>query len=158
MNHATSRAAAAIVCTALAAAGITGCGGSGSSGKSDKPASGGLSVSAFKTQANAICKTGNAAVKQLGGSLTDSSTESEVAAVLSKAAHREDETVADVRALKAPASIAADVTAMLDAINAADKTVLTQGVSVLNGADPFSAADAKAKTLGLDECQSTPGN
>ncbi|HEX4191172.1 MAG TPA: hypothetical protein VHZ06_09270 [Marmoricola sp.] len=157
MNRTTSHAAAAVLCAALLATGASGCGGSSSSGTSRKPPSGGLGVAGFKAQANAICKAGNADIKALGASLTSSASESALAAVLVKAADRNDETVAAVRKLKAPASIAADVTALLDAINAADKTINTEGAKVLNGASPFAAADAQAKALGLDNCESTSG-
>ena len=153
MSSTQSRTVATLLCTALAVTGLAGCGSSGGTGS----AGGGLTVAQFKTQANAICRAGNADIKQIGSKITASSSSTIIVAALHQAAVRANKEVTDVRKLQVPSSIAPDVSAWGDALNTATAKILNSGVEVLSGADPFLAADAKAKALGLTDCVSSSG-
>ncbi|MCW2855743.1 MAG: hypothetical protein JWR52_1358 [Marmoricola sp.] len=153
MTRTRSRTAAAVLCTALTATALAGCGSSASSGTSGGP----LTIEAFKAQANAICKTGNADIKQIGSGITISSSPTLVVQALHAAANRANKEVSDIRKLQAPSSIASAVNAWGDAINTATAKILKGGIEVLSGADPFAGADARAKALGLTSCESGSG-
>ncbi|MCW2786786.1 MAG: hypothetical protein JWP74_3303 [Marmoricola sp.] len=151
MNHTSLRTVTAAACAVLATVALAGCGSAG-------PAKA-LTQAQFKAQANALCKAGDADIKKIGATLTPTATNDQVVAALTKAADRDDQTVAAIRKLKAPAAIAGDVTALLDAVNTATQTIRTEGVKVTatGTPSPFTDADAKAKALGLDECASSSG-
>lgn len=162
------RVLATLTCSVVLAAGAAGCGGDkkGDATSHDTPSSTatdgsasapGLTESDFKEQANAICKAGNADIKKIGGAFAPGAGNAEMTAALTKAANRDDQAIADIRKLAVPDSISADVTAFLDAVNAATAKIRDQGVKVLSAADPFTDADAKAKALGLDDCVSSAG-
>ncbi|MCW2754757.1 MAG: hypothetical protein JWQ32_2168 [Marmoricola sp.] len=153
MTRTHSRAAAAVLCTALAATGLAGCGSSAGSRTSGGP----LTVAEFTSQANAICKAGNADIKQIGSGITTSSSPTVVVQALHHAANRANKEVSDIRNLRTPSSIAPAVSALLDAINTATAKILKGGIEVLSGANPFADADAKAKALGLTSCESGSG-
>lgn len=150
MNRTLSRTTVAVVGTVLAV-GLTACGSSSSSG------SGGLTVSEFKAKANAICAAGNADIKKIGQGISANSSQTQVVAALHRAAIRANREVSDIRKLQIPSSIAHDVDAMLASVNTATAKILAGGIEVLSGADPFTDADAKAKALGLDKCESGSG-
>jgi hypothetical protein len=148
MNRTAIRTATAIACTASLALGFSGCGSSKDSGPKT------LTSTQFKSKANKICKDGNADIKTYGAGITDSSTPTEIVTALDKSADRVDQEVASIKKLKAPKSKADDVSAFLDAVTTATKTIKAQGVALLQSgaADPFTDSDAKAKALDLTDC------
>jgi hypothetical protein len=152
MAGTTTKATGLALCTVLAAGGVASC---GSSGSGAAVATGTLTVSQFKVRANAICKAGNADIKQIGSSITASSSPNLIVVALHEAADRANREVSDIRRLNAPPSIAPAVTSMLDSVNAATAKILKGGLEVLSGPNPFADADAKAKALGLNDCVSS---
>jgi hypothetical protein len=147
----TTTSIASTALLALSLAGLAACGSSSNGG------SAGTSVSQFKTQANTICQAGNAEIKKIGAGITSTSSSTTIVAALHQSAMWANKEVTDIRKLKAPPSIAADVEAYLAAVNIATGKILAGGIEVLSGADPFVDADAKAKALGLDKCESGSG-
>ncbi|HET6152838.1 MAG TPA: hypothetical protein VFE15_07760 [Marmoricola sp.] len=135
----TALAAATILILALA-----GC-GSSSSGSSSKA----LTKSQWTTKADAICKTYNAKTQALEPAAD--ATTADVDAAVRKVADLFVEEIGKIKKLKAPSSIASDVTAMLDSLNTAATTLKTQGSAALTGT-PFADAGTKAQALGLKEC------
>lgn len=152
MNRIQSRAAAAVLCAALATTGLAGCGSSNSGGTG-----GTLTVGQFRAQANAICQAGNADIKKIGAGISSSSSQAAVVTALHQAANRANREVSDIRKLTIPASIAHDVDAFLASVNTATAKILAGGIELLSGPDPFTDADAKAKALGLTRCESGSG-
>jgi hypothetical protein len=148
------RVLAALASSVVLAAALAGC---GSSGPVKAKA---LTQAEFKAEANALCKAGNADIKKIGATLTPTATDDEVVAALTKAADRDDQTVAAIRKLKAPAAIASDVTAMLAAVTTATQKIRSEGagITATGTASPFTDADAKAVALGLDQCASSAGS
>lgn len=147
MNRTKSRSAITVL-SALLALSLAACGSSSSSG------SGGLSLSQFKTQANAICAAGNADIKKIGQGISASSSQTAVVTALHQAASRVEREISDIRKLAIPASIAPAVNAMLASFSTATAKVLAGGIAMLSGPDPFTDGDNKARALGLDKCES----
>lgn len=142
MSHTRMQTISAVGSATALALALSGCGSSGSST---------LSVAQFKSQADAICKTLHTKTDALNPGA--SATTAQLDTAVRKVADLVNAEVAQLKALKAPASISADVTAMLDSVSAAAKTLKDQGSAVLSAkTSPFDDANKKAAALGLKEC------
>lgn len=133
------RTTAAIATVAVLALGVAGCG-------SSKP----LTAAQFTTQANAICKS--YATKTAALNPGSGATRAQVDTAVGKVAVLIAKEVLDLRALKPPANLAKDVTAMLASAASGAETLRAQGVNALSMPNPFADADAKANALGLTSC------
>ncbi len=134
------RTTAAIASIAVLALTVAGCG-------SSKP----LTAAQFRTKANAVCASYTprlAALNPPTGTPRD-----QVDVAIGKVADLIAHEVLDIRALKPPASMSSDVTAMLAGMASGAATLREQRSAVLtSGVNEFAAADAKATALGLTKC------
>lgn len=151
MRHTYLRPVIAAGCTVLMAVGLAACGSDSSSDTKKDSAPKTLSVTAFKSKANALCTTANTDLAQIE-STADTSTPEAATAVLTQFTDRITRLVSDLEALKVPASLSTGVKDMLDTVSSVVAQAKEQGPEFLASPDPFQAADAKATALGLDAC------
>ncbi|HET6167937.1 MAG TPA: hypothetical protein VFE07_13990 [Marmoricola sp.] len=125
----------------VALACLAGCG-------SDSPAD------TFRTQADAVCKDGNDAIDEVSKDFgPDGPTPEQLAVAAPKVPQLMTHELDRLAALDVPPELADDVASMLATFRAVVATMRQQGTAFFERKDqPFAAAYAKAKALGLDEC------
>lgn len=143
--------------TVVAALTLAGC------GSNDTPVAGGPTTTAaalthaqFVSQANAICKAGNAKVDAAAKNFADpqNPTQAEIIeATKSVLVPVFTDELSQLRALTPPAADAAKVTELETALDSAIAQAAADPVSALSG-DAFSKANTLAGQLGLTVCSS----
>ncbi|MFL6155466.1 MAG: hypothetical protein ACJ72D_05235 [Marmoricola sp.] len=144
------RTVSALACAGVLAISLAGCGSSSTS--DDKPAT--LSATDFKKQANALCKTANAEIATIQQELAAVTTEAEANTTITKLTGRIDTLVSAIKDLKEPSSLSSGVDAMLGEVTKVVDDINSQGIAYFQNltGDPFEAADAKAREVGLPDC------
>lgn len=146
MKNKTTILVAAALATGMIAAG---CGGD--DGSSSSPTSSALTKSEFITQADAICKSGDAAINAAPQPKSQKQAE---AFITSTVVPNVQKQVDQIRALGAPSGDEDQVNAILDSAQQGIDTVTADpsAIASRNGSDPFADANQKAKAYGLEAC------
>lgn len=148
MKRTPLNALGAVACAVVLSLTLAGCGSS-----KDSKGSTTLSSADFKSRANALCKTANDDIAEIGTKIAAATTDAETTTEFTAFTDRIEKLVSDLKALKAPADLSGDVTSMLDTVSGVVAGAKTQGPTFLSqSTDPFKEADTKAVALGLDEC------
>lgn len=143
--HASARRFAAAA--AIATIGIAGCGGS------SKPK---LSKAQFLTQANAICKSGNAKQNAQAAKLGNNPTQAQAVSLVTKSFIPEIQIqITGVRALAVQTADKAKLTRMLALAQADLDKVKANPTLLFGNAKPFTDFAAQAHPYGLTECAAT---
>lgn len=146
MKRSVIRPLLAIVGSVALVMSFAGCG-------SDDKLDDALSADEFKTQVNAICKTGNVELAKVFAKVTATSTKEEKNAIAREAAALIKKQGEDIDALAEPKDLSADVTAMIAALNAGVASAEEKGAAAMSAdADTFKNARDKATVLGLADC------
>jgi hypothetical protein len=112
----------------------------------------------YKTQANAVCQTANEALSHLTEGVADQSnpTEAELTGISEKLVDAVSTEADSLRALSPPAEMTDGVEAWLTAFEAVVATAKDEGGKFFDrDKNPFSATNAQAGALGLEDCSTT---
>jgi hypothetical protein len=149
MRRLTVLALLPLLLVGFTACGSDGGGGSGSDGDA-------LSAADFKAQANQICTDGNKALEDVTKDLDDDATPEEVGEAVSKGLDLLSDQLDEIRDLRGPDELDADVEEVLDdtqdAIDTTKEKLADDPEATLDGADPFADVSQRLTDLGLDVC------